>query len=190
MAYKKSFDRIRGLKVGEVEGSFGKRWTISSEQFKANYSNMFDFELNGQKRLAGDYSNMFFEMLISIQELANENEQLKEKLENTEERLTAIEAQLNLMQPSFIRENLTNELKISPNPSDSGFLNIEYSINENVGNASLNVFDLDGKLHYQTSISQRGKGNFAQSFNFAAGVYFYQLVTDNNKGETEKLIIN
>jgi len=188
--YKSTFNRIKRMKVGTVKGSYGKRWTISAEQFQANYSNLFDFELDGQKRLAGDYSNMFFEMLISIQQLAYENDNLKAKLSDTESRLAAIEAKLNMQDTPAINQTLINLLKISPNPSDNGMLNIEYSINENVEKAFLYIFDLNGRSLYKTPITNRGAGSVTQLFDLVSGVYFYQLVTDGNSGETEKLIIN
>jgi len=189
--YQNTFKRIKAMKVGTVAGSFGKRWTLSAEQFRANYGNLFDFELDGQKKLAGDYSNMFFEMLISIQQLANENDELKSKLADTESRLANIEAKLNLADDSLIvDESLINELKVSPNPSDNGMLNIEYSINEKVRNAIFYIFDLNARTLYKTTIIDRGIGNISQSFDLATGVYFYQLATDGNKGETVKLIIN
>jgi len=188
--YQNTFKRIKAMKVGTVEGSFGKRWTISAEQFKANYSNLFDIELDGQQRFAGDYNNMFFEMLISIQQLAKENDKLKSKLSDTESRLTAIEAKLDLSGATIINQNLIDQLKISPNPSDNGMLNIEFSINEEVEKAFLFIFDLNGKSLYKTAITDRGTGNITQFFDLIAGVYFYQLVTDGYKGETVRLVIN
>jgi len=188
--YKNTFNRLKAMRVGTVEGSFGKRWTISAEQFKANYANLFDFELDGQQRLAGDYSNLFFEMLISIQQLAKENDELKIQLQNTENRLTAIEAKLNLSEQTTISQNLINQLQISPNPSNNGLLNIEYSINEKVNNAILYIFNLNGMPLYKIPITNRGEGAITQAFDLSAGVYFYQLVTDGNESETEKLIIN
>jgi len=191
--YKNTFNRIKTMKVGTVEGNFGKRWTISSEEFRTNYSNLFDFELDGQIKSAGDYNNLFFEMLISIQELAKENEDLKTRLENAEGRLATIEAKLDVLDISDTKitvRSLKSQIEISPNPSDNGTLNIEYSISNKVNNASLYIFDVNGKFIYEIPIMDRGVGNIPQLVNLSSGVYFYQLVVDGDKGETEKLIIN
>jgi len=188
--YKNTFNRVMAMQVGTVEGSFGKRWTISSEEFRSNYSNLFDFELDGQMKLAGDYNNLFFEMLISIQELAKENDDLKTRLEDTEDRLAAIEAKLDVSDTKITVRSIKSHLKISPNPSDNGTLSIEYSISNKVNKASLYIFDVNGKFLYNMPIMNRGVGNVTQVFDLSAGVYFYQLVTDGYKGETEKLLIN
>lgn len=189
MAYQNSFNRIKQLRVGTVESSFGKRWTISAEQFKENYTNLFDFDFGGEKRLSGDYNNLFFEMLISIQQLAKENEDLKDELVDAKSRLTVIEEKLNLQPPNTIR-NLESSVQISPNPSNNGILNIEYTIINKVNNANLQLFDSNGKLVHKIPIVDRGSGNIVQFFSLAAGVYFYQLVTDSNESEIEKLVIN
>lgn len=188
--YQNTFERIKKMRVGTINGNFGKRWTISSEQFKDNYDNLFDFELDGQKKSAGDYSNLFFEMLISIQELAKENDELKTRLEDTEGRLAVIEEKLDLVDTKNTVRSLKSQIKISPNPSDNGALNIQYSIVNKVNNATLHIFDLNGRSIYKTPITQRGVGDITKLFNLSSGVYFYQLFTDGVKSETEKLIIN
>ncbi len=190
MTYKSSFNRIKSLDVGTVEGSFGKRWTLSAEQFKQHYSNVFDFEWDGGLRAAGDYNNMFFEMLISIQELAKENDELKGKLSDMEDRLTALEAKINIGRPGQSGEKRTNIVQISPNPSSTKTLNINYTINAEVQKAALFIYDINGKTLYKTELKERQEANTTQFFDLVAGVYFYQLVTDGDKGESQKLIIN
>jgi len=190
MTYKKSFNRIKSLDVGTVEGSFGKRWTISAEQFKRNYSNIFDFEWEGEIRAAGDYNNMFFEMLISIQELAKENDELKGKLTNMEDRLTALEAKVNIGRTNPAGKSIANQVEISPNPSSTKILNIDYSINPDVEKATLFIYDINGKSLYDFELKEREGSNQTQFFDLVAGVYFYQLVVDGNKGNSQKLIIN
>jgi len=188
--YQNTFKRIKAMKVGTVEGNFGKRWTISAEQFKSNYSNLFDFELDGQKKLAGDYSNMFFEMLISIQQLAKENDDLKAELNQMGDRLAALEAKINSGGNNFINGSVENEIKIYPNPTSGKTLNVEYSINTEVKKAILYIYDLNGKTLYKTLIDGRKTGNITQLVDLIPGVYFYQLSIDSNKGISHKLIIN
>lgn len=190
MTYESSFNRIKSLDVGMIEGSFGKRWTLSAEQFKQNYSNLFDFAWDGEMRAAGDYNNMFFEMLISIQELAKENDELKSKLSNMEDRLTALEAKMNIDRTNFIEESIANLVEISPNPASTKILSIDYSINPNVQKAILFIYDINGKTLYKINLKEREEGRVTQFFDLTTGVYFYQLITDGHKGDSQKLIIN
>lgn len=190
MTYEKSFNRIKSLNVGTIEGSFGKRWTLSAEQFKQNYTNILDFEWEGEVRAAGDYNNMFFEMLISIQELAKENDELKGELLNMEDRIAALEEKMNIGRPNLAGEKRTGIVQISPNPASTKTLNIDYNISSNVEKAILFIYDINGKALYETELKERQQANKTQFFDLVAGVYFYQLVTDGNKGDSQKLIIN
>lgn len=188
--YQNTFNRVKKMRVGKVGGSFGERWTISAQQFKANYGNLFDFELDGQMKKAGDYSNMFFEMLISIQQLAKENDDLKAELNQMGDRLAALEAKINSGGNNFINGSVENEIKIYPNPTSGKTLNVEYSINTEVKKAILYIYDLNGKTLYKTLIDGRKTGNITQLVDLIPGVYFYQLSIDSNKGISHKLIIN
>jgi len=150
MSYVESYSRIKNLKVGYTNGFYGSKWTIPVKELQVNYpSNIFPVNSEGNEETAIDYSNMFFEMLISIQQLSKENEQLKEELTTTDERLVWLEETLSkfIEDPRSLNDvNKNNYAEISPNPSIGGQISIKYQLDADVKAADLKIYDINGRI--------------------------------------------
>jgi len=184
MSYSKSFNRIKNLKIGVIDGFYGERWAVTASQLRENYaSNVFDVQLEGKAETAFDYSNVFYEMIISIQQLSKENDLLKDRLASIEERLNIPE------DPRvFHGSDKTNQVEITPNPASKGQIIINYQLNNNIKNAKLMINDLNGKI---MKIYELNTANTlqVQEIELSTGVYFYQLVCDGQKEKSQKLIV-
>lgn len=184
MSYVESFNRINNLKIGIIEGYYGQRWAIDAEQLRQNYAtNAFDIQLEGKTETAFDHSNMFFEMLISIQHLSKENELLKD-------RLTSIEEKLNLQEgPRTLNDsNKTSHIKIVPNPVTKDQIIINYQFKDDVKNAKLMITDMSGRTMQVYKLSMANTSQ-VEEISLSSGVYLYHLVYDGQKTEGQKLII-
>jgi len=203
--YQNSLDRIRGLKVGNTNGAFGEKWAIASKQLSSLYpSNTFDIVLDGKPRTAFDQSNLFFEMLIAIQVLAEKNETLtatvvsqNETLTLLNDRLESLENYLNIDNTIDPRPNQhTNpnktwgEVSINPNPNTNGILRVAYQINEAAKNVKLSITDIQGKAVYESLLNtMQNKGNQNIAIDLPAGTYLYYLESRAGKTKAQKLII-
>jgi hypothetical protein len=76
----------------------------------------------------------------------------------------------------------------NPNPFNKETI-IEYNIIES-GNASILVFDMNGKLLKTIPVKIPGKGSITISANdFAAGMYYYSLIVNDTEIDTKKMIL-
>lgn len=184
MSYPASFNRINNLKIGVIDGYYGERWAIDAKQLWQEYpGGTFDVQVEGKTETAFDHSNMFYEMLISIQHLSKENEQLKDRLASIEERLNMPE------DPRTISSaDKTNQVEIMPNPVSKGQITIEYQLNDEIKNAQLNITDLNGRVLKVFNLDGAGTLQI-EEINLAAGVYLYQLIYDGQKTASQKLIV-
>jgi len=187
MSYSKSFNRIKNLKVGVIDGFYGKRWAIAANQLRENYAtNAFDVRLEGKVETAFDYSPVFHEMIISIQQLSKENELLKDRLASIEERLNIPE------DPRVLHgSDKRNQIEITPNPVSKGQIIINYQLLSNdIKKAELKITDLNGRTIQVFKLSTTNTNTLqVEEIDLSAGVYFYQLVCDGQKEESRKLIV-
>lgn len=83
---------------------------------------------------------------------------------------------------SYIKQN-------NPNPFDKETI-IDFFIAERNANASVLVFDMNGKLLKTLKITSSGKGSITINANdFAPGMYYYSLVVNNKEMGTKKMIL-
>jgi len=122
-------------------------------------------------------------MIISIQQLSKENELLKDRLASIEERLNIPDDPRIPNQPGK-----TNQIEITPNPVSKGQIIINYQLNDNVKNAELNITDLNGRTIQEFKLSTTNTLQ-VEEIDLTPGVYFYQLVCDQQKAENQKLIV-
>lgn len=183
-SYSQSFKRINSLKIGVIDGAYGKRWAITARQLKQNYpTNVFDVSLAGEAETAFVYGDLFHEMLISIQHLSKENELLKD-------RLASIEEKLNLPEDPRVLNgtNKTNQIEITPNPVGKGQIIINYQLIDDVKNAELVITDMNGRTMQLFNLNTTNALQ-VEEINLSAGAYVYYLVYDEKKTEGRKLII-
>jgi len=187
--------RIKNLLIGTFDGVYGKRWAISAEQAKELYKHVHSVIIDGVEQTALDYSNMFYDVLIATQLLIETTEEQALKIEVLEasndqllNRIEKLESALNISPKPKPNKSL-NEVHINPTPSNNGIFNINYSINATTGNPAIVIKDVQGKIIYQENLALQLNGTHQLNLNLSAGVYFYQLTTENEQTTAKKLII-
>lgn len=194
-SYQKSFNRITDLKVGYTDGAYGKKWAIESKQLSSLYpNNVFDITYDGKARTAFDQGNLFYEMLIAIQVLADKNETLTATVDTQQaamalltERIDRLESALNIA-PQPIPNKTIGNVSINPNPNTDGQLNIEYTLSNDVADAQLVLTDIEGKILHKLQLAET-KGNKKLNINLPSGAYLYYLSNNNQQSVAQKLII-
>jgi len=203
MTYINSFDRIKNLKVGYTDGAFGEKWTLKVDKDFMYIQDTFNVNFKGTPRVAFSIDNIFYEMLISVQELAKQNElqtakidaqvdQIDFLIEHSQSlvnKITELEESFNLRLENKPGKTSIGEINISPNPSDIGFLNIEYSLTSKSGNPAVLISDLQGKTVYQENLTPELSGKHQLNLKLTAGVYLYQLTNGYKKTLTKQIII-
>jgi len=197
MSYQRAFERIRNLKPGYHKSVMGEKWTFSAEQTQELYPNQaYEVNYNNKARTAFNYNNTFFEMLISIQVLAKQNEeqqsiieQQSATIEKNNERLQRIESILDI-DDEFISQKTLGEVNINPNPLNGGTLVLTYQINQDVSNVQLIITDIQGKKVYDRLINvTQKKDNQNLNIDLPAGNYLYYLENNYQQTDTQKLTI-
>jgi hypothetical protein len=86
-------------------------------------------------------------------------------------------------------DNNSYLLQNRPNPF-TGETTIDYFVAESITNASIMIFDLNGKLLKTIILSTKGKGSVTiQSYELTPGMYYYSLVVNGNEADTKKMIV-
>jgi len=206
MTRTKSFDRIKNLNVGFVNSGSDKKWSLDSKQFKndsmyAQY--VFDIKHEGEDKVAFSFDPIFYEMLISVQELAKQNEiqtakiesqvdQINLLIENNQllvNKIDELEAAFNLRSENKPGKTSIGNININPNPNNKGILYVDYSVIAKSGNPTILITDIRGKAVYEESLMPQLNGKLQINLKLPAGVYFYQLVNSNEQTTAKKLII-
>lgn len=197
MTYQKAFERIKHLKPGYQNSVMGEKWDLAAEQMQELYPNqVYEVNYNNQARTAFNYNNIFFEMLMSIQVLAKENEELQNTIEQQattierlNERMENIESFLNI-EAEIIPNKTFGEVNIDPNPITNGNLQVSYQLNEYASKAALIITDIQGKQVYENLLTGNQKtGNQNLNIDLPAGTYLYYLKSETEKTNAQKLII-
>jgi len=124
--------------------------------------------------------------------------ELNETVESLEARLEKLEALMNNSNSGSIDSNrpanvTTTDLsgivlkQNAPNPF-KGITTIDYEIPENLGTASLVVYDLNGKTITTYDVSNKGTVRFDAS-NLSNGTYVYAIIANGQSIATQKMII-
>ncbi len=180
--YTDAFQRINTLKIGQYQNVNQLSWGITSKQAQELYpNNTFNIALKNEAQTAFDPNNLFYEMIIGIQQLSKENAELKFRLEQLEK---------NNGSSNSNNENTKNNfVKTLNNPSNHNTFAFEYEIDHTIQKAQLYIFDLNGKTIQSFNLNERGTGINDRSVNLTSGTYFYQLIIDGQRMEAQKLII-
>lgn len=172
--------RINELNVFSYEGSNGQRWGIDKEQLKRNYpSSTKDIFLDGENKTAFNPENLMYEMLISIQKLSQENAALKIRLEALEKQKNGENSNINDLA----------SMKIITNPITSNNLCIEYNIDSNIQNASLQIVSITGTKLYSFPINQRGLNQEQFTIDLPPSTYLCVLMANQQIANTQKFVV-
>ena len=92
--------------------------------------------------------------------------------------------------PTDVQTTSTNTLyQNSPNPFSQS-TKIEYFLSEDVQNAMINVYNMNGTQLKCVPLHQKGYGNILLNGNeFSAGLYMYSLIVDGNEIDTKRMIL-
>jgi predicted phage tail protein len=118
-------------------------------------------------------------LVEAIKELSAEVEHLRSQLMDTKSDNTSVQ---NKTSGTSLRQNY-------PNPSNQ-VTTIEYVLADEVADAALYVFDLNGKqvAVYNQLMAGGGKVTISAS-QLPAGLYHYSLVTDGTIIDTKKMLL-
>ena len=117
---------------------------------------------------------------------------LQEVIESNE--ITPMDTSLFISKSSLVNTENNKEVNAflyqnTPNPFNQT-TEIKYFLPENVSNAKIYVFDMQGALQMTFSLTETGFGIISISASqLNAGMYFYTLVVDNKEVETKKMIL-
>ena len=130
-----------------------------------------------------NYSGMISILTAAIQELNAETVALREELNNLKTK--EVVNKINNSNVNF--ENLKLEQNV-PNPFQNE-TQIKYEIPNFNSNSSIIVFDLNGKLIKEYSLSNKSGIVIVKSSDIGKGLFLYSLVIDGNELLTKKMLV-
>lgn len=138
---------------------------------------------------AVDYEGMIPILLQSIKEQQKTINQLQEKINNM-----VIISKQNISSPYVIGTDSVSSIKNIlnqnvPNPfTQSTF--ISYFISENVSNAMIGIYNMNGTQIRSYKIFQKGSGSISINANeLKAGMYIYSLIIDGSLIDTKRMVL-
>jgi len=157
-------------------------------------------------------NDLIYTGLNAIKELDEENQTLKdrvveleekvEKSEALEQRVAELEKMLTKLvgkedieikaTPVSINDDITSSYlqQNTPNPLRHT-TDIEYSLPKNVSNAYIEVRDMNGKLITKLDLNHSGKGRVTfngRQYGINSGTYLYSLIVNQEAIESKKMI--
>lgn len=144
---------------------------------------------NGKKAIA--YSEIIPLLVEAIKEQQNQIDELKQQKSNNQQ--TRAEGEVDNTSDellSDIDEKLSASLYSNiPNPFKEE-TTISYFIPEHISQATLHIYNLQGKQIKQIAISERGNGAvIIKGYEFTPGMYMYTLIVDGKEIDTKKMIL-
>ncbi|MFV0391152.1 MAG: tail fiber domain-containing protein [Paludibacteraceae bacterium] len=175
-----------------------KRFDEKSQEFLKSHYGFLAQELQsvypdlvykgGDGYLEIDYVGLIPLLVSSIQEL-------NDKISTLEKTLYANAPRAYAPAKALQEQEINSEagaatlFQNAPNPFKEN-TTIAFYLPDNVENAMLCIYDMNGKMLAQNSITERGKAEFVVSgYKYNAGMYHYSLIADNQLIDTKKMIL-
>lgn len=116
-------------------------------------------------------------------------EALKEQQKQIEELKSQINTDFKHQNVDLLELQNTKIINVSPNPS-SDFITISFNVEKNVQNASIVVYDLNGKQMSNLLINERNLNmtRTLQKDNFGKGIYIVSLIVNGKSIDSKKII--
>ncbi|WP_445454267.1 tail fiber domain-containing protein [Flavobacterium sp. 25HG05S-40] len=125
---------------------------------------------------------------------------LVEAIKTQNDKINALQTQVNCLNErigcyvseknsTLIKFGNTKIISVAPNPS-SDIVTVSLNIEKEVESASLEIYDINGKLLSSLNIKER-ENNISKTFqkdNFGTGVYIISLVINNDSIDSKKII--
>lgn len=151
-----------------------KHYGLIAQELQEIYPDLVYEDVEGY--LSINYNGLIPILIESVKELKGEIEELKN--------ITSIE-QRNF---SEVKEKAVL-FQNNPNPFTQS-TQIRYYIPQSVKDASIYIYDMQGKQLKKIKIQQRGDGYESVSgTEFAAGIYLYTLIADGKEIDTKRMIL-
>ena len=168
----------------------GPHFGFLAQEVKEIYPELVHTDKDGYMYI--DYIGMIPLLVNAIGELNAQIEELK--TENSQLNQAVINAQspaIGNTQPSQIAEDFfRNALyQNTPNPFSSS-TNITMSLRNDVANATLYIFDMQGSLMRTIPVTDRGNVSVTiEGGDLNAGMYIYSLIADGNEVASKRMIL-
>ena len=151
-----------------------------------------NYDFNGVKAPHGNaklysvqYASFVVPLVKAIQELNNENAELKNEIDQIKSVLKQ-DQQQRLIEIQKLKATLEQNI---PNPFNKSTV-INYFVPEKFNNAQLKIYSSQGVEMKVYSIKQIGKGELTVEANtLAAGIYTYTLIIDNKAVDVKQMIV-
>lgn len=203
-------DSLRDFKSEEIKGNIRYSGFLAQEVEEA--AKEIDYEFSGidSPKNDGDryglrYSQFVVPLVKAVQELEEENQQLRKELEDNNKELKAenevIKKELAELKALIMNEKQTQSIHLSADNKEKAILSqnvpnpfndnttIRYFIPESYSTAILQIVNQDGKMIKKVSIQESGAGqiqiNAAELNN---GNYFYSLILDGQLVESKQMV--
>ena len=154
------------------------------------------------------YGQFVVPLVRAVQELSEQNEALNNVITLQQRQIEHLQRQIDeIRNPGIIRpftknasdntyfntiQNETREAVLHqnvPNPFNQS-TQIRYYLPETVRNASLIIFDMQGKQLMQIPLTQRGEGvEIIQGSQLSPGIYLYALIADGREVDVKRMIL-
>lgn len=148
------------------------------------------------------YSDFVVPVVKSVQELSNQNEELKKEIDDLKNENQALTERLDKLEKMLSGNSINNTSVIAnklattafleqnvPNPSNSS-TTVWYNLPQYSNNAYINFYNLNGVLNKSVRINKEGKNSITINRNeFSKGVYNYVLIIDGKYTDAKQMII-
>jgi len=187
--YVKAIENVTNLRLGKIVDERGNEvWAISKQQLIEAYPHKtFPIILNEEEGRAIDYSELFFEILLTAQKNHTDIAQLKRENEELKKEIEEIKAFLGLT--NHDANKIQNTLKVSPNPATNGQITFDYEISQNAQKADIFIYNLQGQMMEYIPINAYGKNKLQYSIDYPKGMYNCSLAVDGKIRANTKLVI-
>ncbi len=143
--------------------------------------------------LSVDYIGMIPLLVDGLQtqqtQIEKQQQQIDEQRELINRLLKAMGEKPELKNAASTIESIPLLMQNTPNPFNQK-TEIGYYIPENVSNANIYIYDVNGVQQKAISIAERGNGaTTVQASSLQAGIYFYTLICDGKPVDTKQMIL-
>jgi hypothetical protein len=181
----KTINLSKGLQHGFISQEVAK---VFPELTKDIVKPVFDKE--GKKIDEVAFKSINYDGLISV--LTASVQELHQEVKNLKEELSAYKTDENLKKASIQENNFNaNEFYLDqniPNPFTDQ-TTISYRFPKNINNASIMIFDLNGKLIHEYPITKNNGAIIIKASEVGKGMFLYSIAYQNQEMITKKMII-
>lgn len=169
------------LKKDEMKMSARRHFGIDAEELKKTYP---DLVLEGQDGyLAVNYVELVPVLVKAIQELKQQVDELQgtDTVKKTPAKTSATDVGSSSIKKNTLYQN-------TPNPAKEQTV-IRYQLADNVQNAAICIFDMQGKLVKKLPVSSGNDSVAINGYELGQGMFLYSLIINGQEIDTKKMII-